>query len=328
MAEQFLKKFISRFTEKNFSKDTELKFGYWLTQNKNDEELDASLYEIWNETPNQVNSETLEDLERLKAAMTKEQPKQKSRKLSISPLLKYAAVILLILATSITTYLVTQPAETTFTECTVSVGQQKIITLTDGSTISINAGSSLIYPEEFNGKTRTVFLSGEAIFRVAKNPKKPFIVKTSNIAVQALGTAFNIQAYPGFSHTTATLIEGKVRVTNNYSDEQRDLIPDQQYTFNNTSHEIAVKEVDAEKLSMWEKGYLVFQDVAFAEIIKTVERKYKVQIHYNFDQYKDFYCNIKFNPDETINDVMSILCGVTTKAKFTIHNNQVLILSE
>mgnify|MGYP000343872227 CR=1 FL=1 len=76
----------------------------------------------------------------------------------------------------------------------------------------LNADSHIYYPENLEGKTRTVYLAGEATFKVVKNPKKPFIVRAGNMDVTALGTEFNVKAYLEDELLIASLIEGKVRV--------------------------------------------------------------------------------------------------------------------
>ncbi len=62
----------------------------------------------------------------------------------------------------------------------------------------------------FSGDTREVILSGEGYFEVAHNPDKPFIVNTGKLNVKALGTVFNVLAYPDEDNIETTLVEGKV----------------------------------------------------------------------------------------------------------------------
>lgn len=82
-------------------------------------------------------------------------------------------------------------------------------TLTDGSIITLNKQSKLIYPEAFSKKERCLRLSGEAFFLITKDPEKPFIVDLGKAKVKVLGTSFNISAYPGHE-IRITVSEGKV----------------------------------------------------------------------------------------------------------------------
>ena len=83
------------------------------------------------------------------------------------------------------------------------------IELADGTEVHLNASSTLRFPFIFTGRTREVYLEGEAYFTVAHNPARPFIVHTGTTSVIALGTAFNVNTYDNNSITTS-LVQGSV----------------------------------------------------------------------------------------------------------------------
>ena len=95
-------------------------------------------------------------------------------------------------------------------EVIAPIGSRTVVQLSDGSEVHLNYGSKIKYPQVFSGDTREVILSGEGYFQVAHNPDKPFIVNTGKLNVKALGTVFNVLAYPGEDNIETTLIEGKV----------------------------------------------------------------------------------------------------------------------
>ena len=99
------------------------------------------------------------------------------------------------------------------------------ITLPDGTQVLINSQSTLLYPQQFKGDTRCVYLVGEAGFKVKRDEEHPFIVKSSDFQVTALGTEFNVTAYPDEEEVTATLISGKVLVEYNNQQGQEILKP-------------------------------------------------------------------------------------------------------
>ena len=68
----------------------------------------------------------------------------------------------------------------------------KSLQLPDGSTVQLGPGSKLIYPSEFEGHEREVQLEGQAFFDVHKDARHPFVVKTKDMKVTALGTAFEM----------------------------------------------------------------------------------------------------------------------------------------
>jgi ferric-dicitrate binding protein FerR (iron transport regulator) len=83
------------------------------------------------------------------------------------------------------------------------------IVLSDGTQVWLNSVSSLRFPFSFLGKTREVYLTGEAFFKVAKNAAHPFIVHTGQTDVKVLGTEFNVNTYHA-DETVTSLVEGSV----------------------------------------------------------------------------------------------------------------------
>jgi ferric-dicitrate binding protein FerR (iron transport regulator) len=97
-------------------------------------------------------------------------------------------------------------------EISAPLGSKTRLVLPDGTKVWLNAGSKLRYLQSYNTDHRDVYLEGEAFFKVQTNPKKPFIVKTSEMSVKAFGTAFNVKAYPDEATITTTLVEGIVKI--------------------------------------------------------------------------------------------------------------------
>ena len=112
--------------------------------------------------------------------------------------------------------------------------------LADGSKVWLGACSKLKYPVAFNGDTREIYLEGEAFFDVAKNPDKPFIVKTKDFLVKALGTSFNVMNYSDESFSHTTLKTGKIEVTT--QEQKLVLEPGEQVYYKD--HQASVRNVD------------------------------------------------------------------------------------
>ncbi|MBC7887283.1 MAG: FecR family protein [Ferruginibacter sp.] len=92
-------------------------------------------------------------------------------------------------------------------------GSKSKIDLPDGTQVWLNAGSKLMYDEDFGKESRNVELVGEAYFDVVHNKKMPFFIKTRHMNIKVLGTAFNVRAYPGDIITEASLIRGAIEVS-------------------------------------------------------------------------------------------------------------------
>ena len=95
---------------------------------------------------------------------------------------------------------------------TVPAGQRVNLDLPDGSNVWLNAGTTMQYPVSFMTDKREVILDGEAYFEVAHNEKSPFVVHTSTLDVEVLGTKFNVEAYSARKIFETSLMEGRVKV--------------------------------------------------------------------------------------------------------------------
>ena len=105
-----------------------------------------------------------------------------------------------------------QPENVAFIENIVPLGSKSEIKLPDGSTVALNAGSTLRYSTDYGNAKRDIYLSGEAYFKVAVQPKKPFTVYTALSNITALGTEFNVKAYLNENVMETTLISGEIAV--------------------------------------------------------------------------------------------------------------------
>ena len=157
-------------------------------------------------------------------------------------------------------------------------GRKSILTLADGTTIHLNAGSTLNYPSHFTGKERLVELNGEAYFEVAKNKAKPFVINTKQGKVRVLGTKFNLKAFHNDLTESLSLVEGSVK----YSDAADSanyviLSPEQHATLNDPNNSFNVRRSKPDDVA-WLQNKLVFNDLPVTEITKQLERWYGVKI--------------------------------------------------
>jgi transmembrane sensor len=161
-------------------------------------------------------------------------------------------------------------------------GKSSSIVLPDGTRAFVNAGSRLIYPSEFRGRTREVFLMGEGFFEVAPNLKMPFLVKTNYLNIEATGTSFNVSAYPADKFIETVLVTGKVLLReNNLKLLTRDvaLNPGDAVSFNRETLESSTRQVDAEDYVTWHKGYLNFNRTDLNRVVVRLERYYNIRIY-------------------------------------------------
>jgi len=231
-------------------------------------------------------------------------------------------------------------------------GSKKKISLPDGSTVWLNAGSTLTYNIAVGNNIREVTLSGEAFFDVAPvtntqtSQRVPFIIHTRYIDVRVLGTAFNVKAYPKDKQTETSLVRGKVEVlVHNRPEKKYMLQPNEKLVIQNeivnvpataqrdtaTSKQPLVsigsltygkKDTTAIETA-WVQNKLVFDNEPFAEIAAKLERWYNVQIEFRNAKTKAMRFSGSFT-NETVNDALYSF-SVSTPFHYTIHGNKITI---
>lgn len=165
----------------------------------------------------------------------------------------------------------------------IPFGRTSEVILPDGTTVILNAGSRLAYPELFAENSREVYLNGEAYFEVKHDSKRPFVVQVNDLRIKDLGTRFNVSAYSSDSRIETVLTEGKVSIKQNNSglfNLATELVPGQLASFNKQSGQISVKKVNVDDYVLWTKGLMRFETVDLSRIIKKIERYYNIHFEY------------------------------------------------
>lgn len=195
-------------------------------------------------------------------------------------------------------------------------GIRKKVVLPDGTLVWLNAGSKLSYDTGFNQqKIRQVFLTGEAFFDVAHRKSQPFIVHTEKISVKVLGTAFNIQAYPGENKSEATLIRGSIELSvNDQSGQKVILNPSEKFAFSTEKKTMVINHVEPVKIgndeyieeTSWKDNQLVFQNETLEDLKPKLERWFNIEISIRSEQPKHYRFTGVFK-NETINEALEAM---------------------
>lgn len=156
-------------------------------------------------------------------------------------------------------------------------GVQYRVNLPDGSSVWLNAASTLRYPLAFTGTERRVQLTGEAYFDIAPRADQPFIVDAGNTAVQVLGTTFNINAYPEEQHLKTTLVSGAISVKT--AREEQVLQPGKMATVTAMGNCI-ITTVDVNAVTAWKDGYFRFDEDDLPAVMRQLERWYDITVKY------------------------------------------------
>lgn len=307
MQNKYKEKIIQLFIENNFSDDLKLHFQKWFRGESKKLETNDFLNIIWEKTDSNPDWKAFEEL------------KSVHRQIKFNERLKsnmnwrlIAAIITIPIISAISTYYLlndyVSKKQPEFTDKYVPNADLNKLILPDGTEVWLNSGSLLVYPKSFKGKKRIVYLNGEAKFDVFKNPRKPFIVNTSEVTVEALGTCFNVSAYAEDRTVTMTLQKGKIQIESvNNCFRPLILLPNEQIIFEKTTKQIAKKRVNANYFTYWTQGHLIFQSASFDEIIKRIERHYDVTINYDNSKFKGKSYYVKFKNNESIEETLSVL---------------------
>lgn len=161
-----------------------------------------------------------------------------------------------------------------YNKLTTPRGGQFRLRLPDGTTVWLNAASSLYYPTAFNGRERVVEVKGEAYFEVAADPQKPFRVKVNEaLTIEVLGTQFNINAYENEHSIRTTLVDGSIRLKGIV------LRPGQQAVATLTTLKIN-DTANLEQVTAWRHGLFNFEGASLEDVMKQLERWYDIDVVY------------------------------------------------
>jgi ferric-dicitrate binding protein FerR (iron transport regulator) len=324
-----VRQIIHEYFNNIYPKHVQRDFVSWLNERKDGEEKEEILREIWDELPAEADQSTAESFRKLQLRISSKA--SKTKRLSLFQRLSRVAALLLIPLLSVTLtclYLGKKGSaeDMKFVEYIVPNGETRSLTLPDSSQVRLNSGSILIYPQHF-GKTRNIYLNGEACFTVVHNRKQPFIVTTADLEVEVLGTVFNVSSYADCENSSATLERGKVSVRlKNQDNAPVILTPNEQICYNRNSGLFEKQTVKVDNITAWTKGDILIQSKSIDEVAKILERKYALKVYLNSDRYKNEKITLKFmNEEGGINEFMKVLQHLVPKLTYKITNDKLYI---
>ncbi|MDR3252773.1 MAG: FecR domain-containing protein [Tannerella sp.] len=172
------------------------------------------------------------------------------------------------------------PAAIDYSQIIVPSGRHVLLTLSDGTKVWMNASSRVVYPSVFsNAGTREIFIEGEAYIEVSPDKNRPFVVKTNQMEVLALGTAFNVTAYNDEVSQTVVLVNGLVSIQTKVEGSQPSALSPNQL-FRLTGAETLLKDVKVEQYISWKDGIYVYHDEPLSLILKRLAHYYGIAVEY------------------------------------------------
>jgi transmembrane sensor len=273
-------------------------------------------------------------LNRVEAPIVQLQERVEKKSKNIFYLLKISAAVAAVVAVvllAVNFYSGSNPNKEGHRTFMAAFGERKDFQLPDGSVVTLNGGSKLEIGEGFGVASRYLYLEGEAFFDVKHNAALPFIVHTPAMDVKALGTAFNVKAYPGEKITETSLLRGLVEVTLNENNNRKMLLhPNQKVHWehgsinggvtNSSNIKKGHKINDADSLMQklitnedgdikeiaWKENKLIFEDDSFEDIALLLERWYGVKILISDEAIRSYRFTGLFEKEE-LGTVLNLL---------------------
>jgi ferric-dicitrate binding protein FerR (iron transport regulator) len=216
--------------------------------------------------------------------------------------------------------------ELIYNKMTTPKGRQFQLLLPDGTRVWLNAASSIHYPVTFAANTRTVDITGEAYFEVAKDNARPFHVQFATPSgeggeVEVLGTDFNINAYSDEASANTTLLEGSVRIIHGAANTM--LRPGEQAQVSAEKAIHIVSDANIEKVMAWKNGVFDFQDATLEEVMRQLQRWYDIEVVYEKDVPKLEFIG-RMGRDLSLSKVLSGL--EVSKVHFRLEGRRLVVL--
>jgi ferric-dicitrate binding protein FerR (iron transport regulator) len=182
-------------------------------------------------------------------------------------------------------------------------GNQTQITLPDGSLVSLNSGSKLVWNEKKFNRNRLVTLSGEAYFEIEKGGE--FIIQTENGTVEILGTKLNV--FSREKEFWVSCLTGKVGVETENSNQI--LLPGEIVELTSQGLEKRVL-TEVNQTAAWKEGMFYFEDKPLVSIFAEIERQFDVSIQFEGDVNRSITVSFTNNKLEEVLDVVCIPMGL------------------
>lgn len=208
------------------------------------------------------------------------------------------------------------------TKVETGVGERSKVSLPDGSTVWVNACSSISYDASFGEKNRTIRMKGEAYFEVEKDPSKPFLVHAEQFTFRVTGTSFNVYAFDDEDEVSLALVEGSVTAERGaYSEKLR---PGEVMVYDKVRAKIAHRKLISSSYTAWRYGEMFFDKMTFEELTRRLERNFNVKFKFDNPKIKQESFGGSFRKYEPLETIMKVI-STSTPVKYRIDKDTVYI---
>lgn len=324
----YIQQLVELFGHNSYSAGTQKKVQQWLADEDHVDEKNEALRELWKQAGEQRIPDGMQQSIRRMQQNLGIQSETSHRNYQL--LIWRAAAIFLLAVSSVSIYLMLEKdrPEKDLVECFIPTAEIRELTLPDGTHVMLNSKSTLLYPDQFTGENRSVYLIGEANFKVKPDKKHPFIVKANDYQITALGTEFNVNAYPESNELIATLLEGRVKVEFNNLMSNVILNPNEQLIYNKQTKQHNLRLPEISDVTAWQRGELVFSNMHLEDIFTNLERKFPYAFVYSLHSMKKNTYSFRFRNQATMEEVMEIISQVVGDVNYVLEGNKCYVTNK
>jgi len=204
-------------------------------------------------------------------------------------------------------------------------GVMGLVTLPDSTKVWLNSGTTIHLSKEFSANNRTVTLSGEAYFDVAKDTQHPFIVELpEGSRIHVYGTQFNVLCYPAENIIQTTLVEGSLGIESKMLKQKLQLKPNESLVMEvDKGKYVQQEKVDVELHTSWKDGRLIFRNTPAPEVFAKLSRWFNFDFEIQDASINNFHFTATFDR-ENVAQVMELL-HFSSPIEYTITKEKVTI---
>ena len=187
----------------------------------------------------------------------------------------------------------------------VPAGQRAQLTLADGTSVWLNANTTLTFPNRFDGKKREVQLTGEGYFDVQHDSLRPFYVKTNHYNVKVWGTEFNVLAYPERDFFETALLAGSVEVM--VAGKENGVLIEPNQRLYTKGQKMVKAPITHFKHFLWREGIISFENESFVEMVRKLELYFDLTIEVKNREILKYQCTGKFRTKDGVEHILKVL---------------------
>lgn len=207
-----------------------------------------------------------------------------------------------------------QPLLTLFNPSMTFIGEpdsEKTVFLPEGSGVTLNAGSRLVYVNRKSKGTRETYLRGEAYFEVEHNRNKPFIVHAGNAVVRVVGTTFNINEDDEEGSVEVSVVKGLVEMAPKHGSRAPVKIG-AGYTGRLGKGGLTTFRSRDDNLLSWKTKDLIFRETSLRDVALVLERTYHRKVRFSQESIGSlrFTGDFSGQPADTVMEVLSTAFGL------------------